>query len=133
MKIFKSEDFREIFTLFSTYQIGDMLTAIETIANKKHQEWLEQQPAVYGNMYINNENTGIDVGSVWSISKFNGHGHRARLVCIEPIVQEQHECVPAEVIVQVGQYTKSVTFDYSSNSICKICGAELKAKWEKVK
>lgn len=128
MKLFKPEDFEYIWGQSDT-GAEDYGHPIVEIANRIFKKWLEQQPVVEG-VTISSFNHYVFCSKIKGTESLATH--RARLVCIEPIVQEQHECVPAEVIVQVGQYTKSVTFDYSSKSICKICGAELKAKWEKV-
>ena len=81
---------------------------ISDISNKLFNEWLDKQPVVY--------RAGDDVNLSWWPKEFGHDTHRARLVCIEPIVTE-HECAP----------------EFISRPVCKICGTHLKMKWERVK
>ena len=110
--IFKPTDFSDCYKWNDNF--GSPVDAIAHQANKLFNEWLDKQPVVYGY---------DEVG--WGDERLDNDTHRARLVCIEPIVQE-HECWP----VEVNTFEKA-TLGYGWTTQCKICGAELRATWSK--
>lgn len=123
MKLFKPEDFEYIWGQ-STTGAEDYGHPIAEIANKKLQEWLEQQPVVYAE-----KKEGFQP---WHNVEFVGATHRARICMIEPLVQE-HECEPVWYIKEVWLSDGLVSPSYFGNCKCRICGAELVAKWGRVK
>lgn len=122
--IFKPEDF---ILSYNCHLDKHDKSEIAVLANAALKEWLDAAPLVYG--------VAAADGQVLSFMKQKGPAftHQARLVCIEEIVKAPCKHAPLDVAVQIGPYTKSVTFDYSSDSKCKHCGVELVAEWREKK
>ena len=101
--------------------------AIANEANRILNAEIEKWPVVYGEFQDNM------IVKPFGMVKGATDNHTARLAFIEEIKKECVKHEPLEVLVKVGQYTESVTFDYSTDSKCKHCGVELEASWSEKK
>lgn len=81
IKLFKPENFRHIVHKEIEQQMADH-------CNEILQREVEKWPVVYGGLFISNDKTKMETGSVWNTSELRDHTHTARLAFIEEIKKE---------------------------------------------
>lgn len=114
---FKPEDFED----YDSYLRYNLCRDVNEKLNKLIESW----PVVYGNIFISNDGSAFDVGSVWNITKLNDKTHKARLAFIEEIKKEPCKHEPSKTRLDFGGIPIS---------ICVHCGVELQvAEWREVK